>query len=123
MFVLVVSGDDTATAVEGSAETAAQGEEEDEEEDEEEEESVPGCTLFIKNINFATTEDTLNEVSCKKRVGTGFCLAQGTQVGWEWAGGQTGLLAGVKPLLPAGAKRNWAAESQGKVVFHLVVQG
>ncbi|XP_071880329.1 probable RNA-binding protein 19 isoform X2 [Anas platyrhynchos] len=57
-------GDDTATAVEGSAETAAQGEEEDEE-DEEEEESVPGCTLFIKNINFATTEDTLNETFSK----------------------------------------------------------
>lgn len=83
MFVLGVSGDNTATAVEGSAETAAQGEEEDEEEDEEEEESVPGCTLFIKNINFATTEDTLNEVSHKQRVGTGFCLAQATEVGWE----------------------------------------
>lgn len=28
---------------------------------------------------------------------------------------------GVKSLLPAGAKRNWAAEGQWKAVFHLVV--
>ncbi|XP_035412733.1 probable RNA-binding protein 19 [Cygnus atratus] len=63
---LVPGDDDTATAVEGSEETAAQEEEEeDEEEDEEEEESVPGCTLFIKNLNFATTEDTLNETFSK----------------------------------------------------------
>lgn len=33
------------------------------EEEEEEEESVPGCTLFIKNLNFSTTEETLKEVS------------------------------------------------------------
>ncbi|NWV01255.1 RBM19 protein, partial [Upupa epops] len=45
-------------AVEGSQDTAAQ---EEEEEEEEEEESIPGCTLFIKNLNFATTEDTLKE--------------------------------------------------------------
>ncbi|NXJ13808.1 RBM19 protein, partial [Odontophorus gujanensis] len=49
------------TAVKGSEETSAQ----DEEEDEDEEESIPGCTLFIKNLNFATTEDTLKEVSHK----------------------------------------------------------
>lgn len=46
-----------------SEQTAAQEEEEEEEEDEEE--SIPGCTLFIKNLNFATTEDTLREVSHK----------------------------------------------------------
>uniref|UniRef100_A0A8C0GE03 Probable RNA-binding protein 19 n=1 Tax=Chelonoidis abingdonii TaxID=106734 RepID=A0A8C0GE03_CHEAB len=34
-------------------------------EEEEEEESVPGCTLFIKNLNFATTEDTLKETFSK----------------------------------------------------------
>lgn len=39
------------------------GNTEEEEEDEEEEESVPGCTLFIKNLNFSTTEETLKEVS------------------------------------------------------------
>ncbi|XP_038201248.1 probable RNA-binding protein 19 [Arvicola amphibius] len=39
-----------------------------EEEEEEEEESVPGCTLFIKNLNFSTTEETLKEVFSK--VGT-----------------------------------------------------
>ncbi|KAL8180453.1 UNVERIFIED_CONTAM: putative RNA-binding protein 19, partial [Gekko kuhli] len=34
---------------------------EEEEEDEDEEESIPGCTLFIKNLNFSTTEETLKE--------------------------------------------------------------
>ncbi|NXC45269.1 RBM19 protein, partial [Penelope pileata] len=56
---------DTDTAVKGSEETSAQGEEEDEEEDEEDEESIPGCTLFIKNLNFTTTEDTLKETFSK----------------------------------------------------------
>ena len=37
-------------------------EKEKEEEEEEEEESVPGSTLFIKNLNFSTTEETLQEV-------------------------------------------------------------
>lgn len=37
-------------------------EEEQEEEEEEEEESAPGSTLFIKNLNFSTTEETLQEV-------------------------------------------------------------
>lgn len=31
----------------------------------EEEETLPGCTLFIKNLNFTTTEDTLREVFSK----------------------------------------------------------
>lgn len=30
--------------------------------DEEEKESAPGCTLFIKNLNFSTTEEKLQEV-------------------------------------------------------------
>ncbi|XP_008052444.1 probable RNA-binding protein 19 [Carlito syrichta] len=38
---------------------------EEEEEEEEEEESLPGCTLFIKNLNFSTTEETLKEVFSK----------------------------------------------------------
>lgn len=33
------------------------------EEEDEEEESLPGCTLFIKNLNFDTTEETLKAVS------------------------------------------------------------
>ncbi|XP_008845690.1 probable RNA-binding protein 19 isoform X1 [Nannospalax galili] len=33
-----------------------------EEEEEEEEESLPGSTLFIKNLNFSTSEETLKEV-------------------------------------------------------------
>ncbi|KAF3820699.1 hypothetical protein GH733_005244 [Mirounga leonina] len=41
---------------------------EEEEEEEEEEESLPGCTLFIKNLNFSTTEETLKGVFSK--VGT-----------------------------------------------------
>lgn len=32
------------------------------EEEELEEESSPGSTLFIKNLNFSTTEETLQEV-------------------------------------------------------------
>ncbi|NXQ94515.1 RBM19 protein, partial [Sagittarius serpentarius] len=59
-FILFVSGE----AIMGSEETAAQ-EEEEEEEEEEEKESIPGCTLFIKNLNFATTEDTLKETFSK----------------------------------------------------------
>lgn len=35
----------------------------EEKEEEEEEESAPGSTLFIKNLNFRTTEETLQEVS------------------------------------------------------------
>lgn len=35
----------------------------EEEEEDEEEESLPGCTLFIKNLNFDTTEETLKAVS------------------------------------------------------------
>lgn len=34
----------------------------EEEDEEEEEESIPGCTLFIKNLNFVTKEETLQEV-------------------------------------------------------------
>lgn len=45
---------------EGKMETV----EEEEEEEDSEEESSPGCTLFIKNLNFATTEETLREASC-----------------------------------------------------------
>ncbi|XP_068419298.1 probable RNA-binding protein 19 isoform X3 [Eschrichtius robustus] len=36
-----------------------------EEEEEEEEESLPGCTLFIKNLHFDTTEETLKGVFSK----------------------------------------------------------
>ncbi|XP_007443350.2 probable RNA-binding protein 19, partial [Python bivittatus] len=43
-------------------------EEEEEEKEEEEEESLPGCTIFIKNLNFSTTEDTLKEVFSKAGV-------------------------------------------------------
>ncbi|XP_045441368.1 probable RNA-binding protein 19 isoform X2 [Pipistrellus kuhlii] len=47
----------------GAAESSLKMEEEEEEE--EEEESLPGCTLFIKNLNFDTTEETLREVFSK----------------------------------------------------------
>ncbi|KAL1768765.1 putative RNA-binding protein 19 [Sigmodon hispidus] len=47
------------------AKTPAGKPEEEEEEEDEEEESVPGCTLFIKNLNFSTTEETLREVFSK----------------------------------------------------------
>lgn len=38
-------------------------EEEDDDDEDEEEESLPGSTLFVKNLNFSTTEETLREVS------------------------------------------------------------
>ena len=41
---------------------AAEKKEKEKEEEEEEEEIVPGSTLFIKNLNFSTTEETLQEV-------------------------------------------------------------
>ncbi|XP_069877527.1 probable RNA-binding protein 19 isoform X1 [Dipodomys merriami] len=34
----------------------------DDDDDDDDEESSPGCTLFIKNLNFSTTEETLKEV-------------------------------------------------------------
>lgn len=40
-------------------------EKEDEEEDEEEEESLPGSTLFVKNLNYSTTEESLQEVGSR----------------------------------------------------------
>uniref|UniRef100_A0A8C8VE71 Probable RNA-binding protein 19 n=1 Tax=Pelusios castaneus TaxID=367368 RepID=A0A8C8VE71_9SAUR len=58
---LGTAGDETEEAQKGSEEVAA----DEEEEEEEEEESVPGCTLFIKNLNFATTEETLKEMFSK----------------------------------------------------------
>lgn len=63
-------------------------EEEEEEDEDEEEENVPGSTLFIKNLNFSTTEETLQEklskcgkiVSCtisKKKDKKGQLLSMG----------------------------------------------
>uniref|UniRef100_A0A8C4H940 Probable RNA-binding protein 19 n=1 Tax=Dicentrarchus labrax TaxID=13489 RepID=A0A8C4H940_DICLA len=63
-------------------------EEEEDEEEEEEEESAPGSTLFIKNLNFSTTEEKLQETfskcgkvtSCsisKKKDKTGKMLSMG----------------------------------------------
>ncbi|KAM5188878.1 putative RNA-binding protein 19 isoform 3-T6 [Callospermophilus lateralis] len=47
------------------APTAKSEEEEEADEEEEDEESLPGCTLFIKNLNFSTTEETLQQVFSK----------------------------------------------------------
>lgn len=55
---LGTAGDETEEARKGSEEIV-------EEEEEDEEESIPGCTLFIKNLNFVTTEDTLKEMFSK----------------------------------------------------------
>ncbi|XP_048198851.1 probable RNA-binding protein 19 isoform X2 [Perognathus longimembris pacificus] len=52
----------------GSQAPVQEGAEDGSEEDEEDEESAPGCTLFIKNLNFSTTEETLKQVF--SRVGT-----------------------------------------------------
>ncbi|XP_053525741.1 probable RNA-binding protein 19 isoform X3 [Artibeus jamaicensis] len=54
---------EAAKATEGGADDSSPKMEEEEEE--EEEESLPGCTLFIKNLNFDTTEETLRGVFSK----------------------------------------------------------
>jgi len=43
----------------------AKKDEEEEDEEEEEEEILPGSTLFIKNLNFNTSEETLLEVNSR----------------------------------------------------------
>lgn len=52
-------------AGEGAEAATAKTEEDEEEDEDEDEESLPGCTLFIKNLNFSTTEETLKEVFSK----------------------------------------------------------
>ncbi|CAL8347969.1 unnamed protein product [Lota lota] len=81
-----------APGVSTSTTPASQGDvamkQEEEEEEEEEEERAPGSTLFIKNLNFSTTEETLQETfskcgkvtSCtvsKKKDKTGKMLSMG----------------------------------------------
>uniref|UniRef100_H3AVJ8 RNA binding motif protein 19 n=1 Tax=Latimeria chalumnae TaxID=7897 RepID=H3AVJ8_LATCH len=39
--------------------------EEEEEDEDDDEETLPGCTLFIKNLDFSTTEETLKEAFSK----------------------------------------------------------
>ncbi|TVK90450.1 putative RNA-binding protein 19 [Bagarius yarrelli] len=52
-------------AADKQTETSKKQEEEEEEEDEEEEESLPGSTLFVKNLNYSTTEESLQETFSK----------------------------------------------------------
>lgn len=54
---------ETSEGEKPTEEGAADSSSKTEEEEEEEEESLPGCTLFIKNLNFDTTEETLRAVS------------------------------------------------------------
>ncbi|XP_043910029.1 probable RNA-binding protein 19 [Protopterus annectens] len=78
----------TALPEEGDKDLQESKEENLEEESEEEEETVPGRTLFIKNLNFSTTEESLRETfskigkvkSCsisKKKDKTGALLSMG----------------------------------------------
>ncbi|XP_076123595.1 putative RNA-binding protein 19 [Alosa pseudoharengus] len=79
----------TSSAPEQSApKESGKEEKQEEEEEEEEEESIPGATLFIKNLNFITTEETLRQTfsksgevkNCtisKKRDKTGKLLSMG----------------------------------------------
>ncbi|XP_016058588.1 PREDICTED: probable RNA-binding protein 19 [Miniopterus natalensis] len=53
---------ETSEGEKPTEEGAADSSSKTEEEEEEEEESLPGCTLFIKNLNFDTTEETLRAV-------------------------------------------------------------
>ncbi|KAG7481084.1 hypothetical protein MATL_G00063030 [Megalops atlanticus] len=56
---------DSASDFQNTLKATAQKTEEEEEDEDDEEESVPGSTLFIKNLNFNTTEETLQEVFSK----------------------------------------------------------
>lgn len=64
-------GPDSEKPTEGGAGDSSAKMEEEELEEEEEEESLPGCTLFIKNLNFTTTEETLKGVSGGSGAGGG----------------------------------------------------
>lgn len=57
-------GSEQPTTASGEKEEGKMDTEEEDEEDSEDE-SSPGCTLFIKNLNFATTEETLREAFSK----------------------------------------------------------
>ncbi|XP_047448458.1 probable RNA-binding protein 19 [Mugil cephalus] len=65
VFVSTKPQPDKEEAVKVEKKKEEEEKEEDEEEEEEEEESVPGSTLFIKNLNFSTTEEKLQETFSK----------------------------------------------------------
>lgn len=46
-------------------EKKSESDEDDDEDDDDDEETLPGCTLFIKNLNFSTNEETLKQVFSK----------------------------------------------------------
>ncbi|XP_077377451.1 putative RNA-binding protein 19 [Festucalex cinctus] len=60
-----VAAEPAPVKVKGVEEEKQQKEEKDEDEEEEEDECVAGSTLFIKNLNFSTTEETLQETFSK----------------------------------------------------------
>uniref|UniRef100_A0A8D2JEQ9 RNA binding motif protein 19 n=1 Tax=Varanus komodoensis TaxID=61221 RepID=A0A8D2JEQ9_VARKO len=62
---LMLEGITLSVEVKAEPEKIKMEDEKDDEDDDDEEESLPGCTLFIKNLNFATTEETLREVFSK----------------------------------------------------------
>lgn len=64
MSILLLPGPQTKDASVENNDSAKKEEEEEEEEDEEEQ-ILPGSTLFIKNLNFNTSEETLREVSAE----------------------------------------------------------
>ena len=82
------------------------GAEEEEEDDEEEEEdgSLPGCTLFIKNLNFNTTEETLREVSIHQEWGTLQAVMRAVHLLWvqHGSGGGQHTLPHTTPAVRGG---------------------
>ncbi|XP_027705517.1 probable RNA-binding protein 19, partial [Vombatus ursinus] len=73
---------------ENTQEKRAAAPEEEEDDEDEEDESLPGCTLFIKNLNFSTTEETLKEEEPGCELGwTGELMME---LGHERLWGQTG---------------------------------
>ncbi len=65
MSILLLPGPKTKDASVENNDSAEKEEEDEEEEEEEEEQILPGSTLFVKNLNFNTSEETLREVSAE----------------------------------------------------------
>ncbi|XP_018416111.1 PREDICTED: probable RNA-binding protein 19 [Nanorana parkeri] len=61
----LVNEDKTAEGDKGDISTGREEAQTDIKSESEEEETLPGCTLFIKNLNFTTSEETLREVFLK----------------------------------------------------------
>ncbi|XP_026545289.1 probable RNA-binding protein 19 [Notechis scutatus] len=77
-------------------------------EEEEEEESLPGCTIFIKNLNFSTTEDTLKEVIFRDFMAMQAFLAPSPKLRLSYEQGhpRTGVPTSGRDMPETGPRKN-----------------